>query len=247
MAAEVLAVGSGRSGERRWRSREWSDGHRSSRWRTPWSLKVRSGGPQARGRDVTQFSRARPTGTGGRIGVREDYTGPKGPAANRLYQPSDVEFLFAGQDLAQDPGRRPSLLGHEIPGDLQGIRRLLSNPRMAVRDIIAEGIDIHAIARSKEERTSRSRYSEPVQLDPRLGHHRPSIVKRPAAAGGDRPRRSPAPALVIYADEPVSALDVLDADPGRNLLKTSKRLEDLPTFSSPTASRSSATSPTGWG
>lgn len=102
------------------------------------------------------------------------------------------------------------------------------NPRMTVKDIIAEGMDIHNLTTNKKERLQRvNELLEIVGLNASHGNRYPHEF-----SGGQRQRIGIARALAvkpefIIADEPISALDVSIQAQVVNLLKKLQRDQGL--------------------
>lgn len=102
------------------------------------------------------------------------------------------------------------------------------NPRMTVKDVIAEGIDIHGLAKTKKERLDRvNELLETVGLNKDHGNRYPHEF-----SGGQRQRIGIARALAvdpefIVADEPISALDVSIQAQVVNLLKKLQEEHEL--------------------
>lgn len=102
------------------------------------------------------------------------------------------------------------------------------NPRLKVADIIAEGIDIHGLAKSKKERMDRV-----YQLLETVGLNKEHANRYPHEfSGGQRQRIGIARALAvepefIICDEPISALDVSIQAQVVNLLKKLQKEKGL--------------------
>jgi oligopeptide/dipeptide ABC transporter ATP-binding protein len=126
----------------------------------------------------------------------------------RLYEPTGGEVLFEGRNVHAAEGAEARALNRKVQMIFQDPQASL-NPRMVAGDIIAEGLDIHGLAGSREER--RDRVHELLET---VGLNREHANRYPHEfSGGQRQRIGVARALAvdpefIVADEPVSALDV---------------------------------------
>ena len=143
-----------------------------------------------------------------------------GRALLRLYKPTDGEILFEGKDIAN------LKKGKELLEFRKEAQMIFQDPyasldgRMKVRDIIAEGIDIHGLAKTAEERDAMvDELLEIVGLNKEHANRYPHEF-----SGGQRQRIGIARALAvnpkfIVCDEAISALDVSIQAQIVNLLK----------------------------
>ncbi|WP_102261877.1 ABC transporter ATP-binding protein [Mesobacillus jeotgali] len=146
----------------------------------------------------------------------------------RLYEATDGEVLYKGENVH----------GKKNKKDLKRFNRSMQmifqdpyaslNPRMKVSDVIAEGIDIHGLAKSKQERMEMV-----YELLETVGLNREHANRYPHEfSGGQRQRIGIARALAvqpefIIADEPISALDVSIQAQVVNLMRKLQREKGL--------------------
>jgi oligopeptide transport system ATP-binding protein len=138
----------------------------------------------------------------------------------RLYDPTAGEIRFDGMDISGRLSKKhDALLRTEMQMIFQDPMACL-NPRKKVEDIVAQGLDIHHICKSRSER--RDRVADillKVGLAPEYAERYPHQF-----SGGQRQRVGIARALImdpklIIADECISALDVSIQAQVVNLMK----------------------------
>ncbi|WP_208559175.1 ABC transporter ATP-binding protein [Marinilactibacillus kalidii] len=166
--------------------------------------------------------------TFGLVGESGSGKSTTGRSIIRLYEPTDGEIDFQGTKV-HEISKKKDLL--KFRRDMQMIFQdpyASLNPKMKVRDIIAEGIDIHGLADSKKERNDRvDELLKLVGLNPDHASRYPHEF-----SGGQRQRIGIARALAvkpkfIVADEPISALDVSIQAQVVNLLMELQKSQDL--------------------
>lgn len=166
--------------------------------------------------------------TFGLVGESGSGKSTTGRALLRLYQPTDGKILFEGKDIAT------LTKGKELLEFRKEAQMIFQDPyasldsRMKVRDIIAEGIDIHHLASTKEERNKMvDELLETVGLNREHANRYPHEF-----SGGQRQRIGIARALAlnpkfIVCDEAISALDASIQAQIVNLLKKLQKEKGL--------------------
>lgn len=148
--------------------------------------------------------------TFGLVGESGSGKSTTGRSIIRLYDPTDGHIFFNGQDISKIKNHSPKM--KEFRREMQMIFQdpyASLNPRMKVKDIIAEGLDVHGLVKNEDERDQRVReLLDMVNLNPEHMTRYPYEF-----SGGQRQRIGIARALAvdpqfIIADEPISALDV---------------------------------------
>ena len=161
-----------------------------------------------------------PGETFGLVGESGSGKSTTGRSIIRLYEPTDGTILFDGVDIS---GKLNKETERHLRTNMQMIfqdPRASLNPRKKVLDLIAQGLDVHKLYQSKEERDEMV-----FKMLERVGLSRDHAYRYPHQfSGGQRQRIGIARALImnpklIIADEAISALDVSIQAQVVNLMK----------------------------
>lgn len=150
-----------------------------------------------------------------------------GRAILKLYDITEGEIDFQGKTISTLKGKELKEFRKDAQMIFQDPQASL-NGRMKIKDIVAEGLDIHDLTSSKEEREERVQH-----LIDLVGLNKDHLTRYPHEfSGGQRQRIGIARALAvkpkfIIADEPISALDVSIQAQVVNLMKRLQEKQGL--------------------